>query len=89
MGVAKLAKQCAHGDGFLSIDIDGADFGFGSQSNDVGHDFRHSVNGSIEPPAHYGRLFQIRRAVVEKIMAHRHGFMRGAQKGTRCCCVRI
>ena len=47
MGVAKFLEQCAYGDGFLSIDIGGAEFGFGRRSNDIGHDFGHSVNGPI------------------------------------------
>ena len=63
-------------DGFLSIDIDGADFGFGGRSHDVGHDFGHSVNGSIEPRASSGRLCRIGRAVAEKIIST------GAASGT-------
>ena len=49
--MAKCLEQCAYGEGFLSIDIGGANFGFGGQSHDVGHDYRHSANGSIEPRA--------------------------------------
>ena len=69
LGVAKFAEQCADGDGFLFIDIGGADFGFGGWSHDVIHDFRHGVNGSIEPRLPFGRLFRIMQAVAEKIMA--------------------
>ena len=57
LGVAEFAEQRADGDGFLSIDIGGANFGFGGRSHDVGHDFGHSVNGSIEPRASSGRIF--------------------------------
>ena len=37
--MAEFAEQCADGDGFLSIDIGGADLDFGGRSHDVGHDF--------------------------------------------------
>ena len=60
LGVAEFAEQCADGGGFLSIDIGGADFGFGGRSHDVGHYFGHGVNGSIEPRASSGRLCRIR-----------------------------
>ena len=62
-------EQYADGDGFLSIDIGGDDFGFSGQSHDVGHNFRHGVNGSIDPQSRFVRLCRIRRAVAEKIMA--------------------
>ena len=45
MGVAEFAEQCADGDGLMSIDIGGADFGFSGRSHDVGHNFGHGVNG--------------------------------------------
>ena len=48
LGVSKFAEQCADVDGFLSIDIGGTKFGFGGQSHDVEHDFRHSFNDSID-----------------------------------------
>ena len=54
--MAKFAEQCADQDVFLSIDIGGADFGFIGISHDVGHDFGHGVNDSIEPLARSGRL---------------------------------
>ena len=82
LGVTEFAEQCADGDGFLSIDIVGADFGFGGRSHDVGHDFGHGVNWSIGPWASYGRLCRIRRTVTEKIMAT------GAAAGTGCRKVR-
>ena len=69
LGVAKYAEQCAYWYGFLSIYTGGDNFGFGGRSNDVGHDFGHGVNGSIEPQASSGRLCQIRRALAEKILA--------------------
>ena len=78
LGVAKFAEQCADDDGFLSIDIGGADFGLGDRSHEIGHDFGHGVNGSIEPRASYGRLCRISRMVTEKIMAT------GAAAGTGC-----
>ena len=80
--MAKLAEQCADGDGFLYIDIGGADFGFGGRSHDVGHGFVHGVKGSIEPWASSGRLCRIGRTVAEKIMAT------GASAGTGCGKVR-
>ena len=67
--MAEFSEQCADGDGFLSIDIGGANFGLGGRYHDVGHDFGHGVNGSIEPQASSGRLCQIRRALAEKILA--------------------
>ena len=79
---AEFADQCADGDGFLSIDIGGADFGFGGRSHNVGHDFGYSMNGSIEPWASYGRLCWIGRTVAEKIIAT------GAAAGTGCGKVR-
>ena len=60
LGVAEFTDQCADGDRFLSIDIGDADFGFCSQSHDVGPGFRHGVNGSIDPEACFGRLCRIR-----------------------------
>ena len=69
LGVAEFAEQCVYGDDFMSIDIGGADFGFGGRSHDVGHDFRYGVNGSIEARARFWRLCRIRRAIAEKIMA--------------------
>ena len=81
-GVAKFAEQCANEYGFLSIDIGGTDFGFGGRSHDVGHDFGHGVNGSIEPLASAGRICRIGRTVAEKIMAT------GAAAGTGCGKVR-
>ena len=57
--VAKFAEQCADGDGFLSIDIGGANFGFCGRYHDVVHDFGHSVNGSIEPRDISGRFCRI------------------------------
>ena len=57
--MAKLTDQCADGDGFLYIDIGGANFGFGGRSHDGGHDFRYSVNQSIELRARFGRLCRI------------------------------
>ena len=67
--MAEFANQCADGDGFLSIDIGGANFSFGSRSHNVGHDFGHGVNGYIEPQASSRRLCRIGRAVADKIMA--------------------
>ena len=67
--MVKFAEQCANGDGFLSIDIGGANFGLGGRSHGVRYDFRNGVNGSIELRERYGRLCRIRRAVAEKIMA--------------------
>ena len=67
--MAEFAEQCAYGGGLLSIDIGCADLCFGSRSHDVGHDFGHGVNGSIEPRASSGRLCRIGRTVAEKIMA--------------------
>ena len=69
LGVAEFAEQCADGDSFLSIDIGGEYFGFGVQSHDVGNDFRHGVNGSIEPRESSGGICWIRQAVADKIMA--------------------
>ena len=80
--MAELAEQCADGDGFLSIDIGGTDFGFSGRSHDVGHDFGHGVNRSIEMQASSGRIFRIRQTVAEKIMAT------GAALGTGCGKVR-
>ena len=74
----KLADYCADGDGFLSIDIGGANFGFGSRSHNVGHDFGHGVNESIEPRVISGRQCWIGRTVAEKIMAP------GTAAGTGC-----
>ena len=82
LGVAKFADHCGDGDGFLCIDIGGADFGFGGKSHDVGHDFGHGVNGSIEPWESSGRHCQIGRTVAEKIMAN------GTATGTGCGKVR-
>ena len=64
--MAEFSEQCADGDGFLSIDIGGANFGLGGRYHDVGHDFGHGVNGSIEPQASSERLFRIGRTVAEK-----------------------
>ena len=69
LGVAKFAEHCADGDGSLSIDICGVNFGFGVRSHDVGHDFGHGMNESIDPRASSGRLCRIRRTVSDKIMA--------------------
>ena len=77
--MAKFAEQCAVGEGFLSIDIGGADLGFGGRSHDIGHDFRHGVDGSIEPRESSGRICRIRRAVAERIMAT--GAASGAGRG--------
>ena len=77
--MAEFAEKCEDGDRFLYIDIGGANFGFSGQSHDVGHDFRHGVNGSIKPQASSRRLFRISRAVVEKIMAT--GTASGAGRG--------
>ena len=66
---SEFSEQCADGDSFLSIGESGADFCFDGISHDVGHDFGHGVNGSIEPQASSGRLCQIRRALAEKILA--------------------
>ena len=66
LGLAEFAEQCADGDGFLSIDIDGTNFGFGDRSHDVGHDFVHSVDGSIEPRASSWRFCRIGQTVAEK-----------------------
>ena len=77
--MAEFAEECADGYGFLSIDIGGADFGFGGRSHNVGHDFGYSMNGSIEPQASSGRLCQIERTVAEKIMAT--GETSGAGRG--------
>ena len=78
--VAKFAEQCKDGSGFLSIDICGANFGFGVRSHDVGHDFRHGVNGSIETQASSARICRIRRAVAEKIMATGAALGTGSRK---------
>ena len=69
LGMAELAEQCADGDDYLFIDTGGADFGLGSRSYDIGHDFGHGVNGSIKPWASSGRLCRIGQTVSEKIMA--------------------
>ena len=69
MEVAEFAEQCADGEGFLSIDIGGADFGFSGRSHDFGNDFGHGVNGYIELRESSGGLCRIRRTVAEKIMA--------------------
>ena len=62
--MAEFVEKCTDGDGFLSIDIGGADFGFVGKYHDVGHDFGHGVNGSIEPRASSGRLCWIGRTVA-------------------------
>ena len=73
-------EQCADGDGFLSIDIGGADFGFGSRSHDVGHDFGHGMNRYIESRESAGGLYRIGRAVADKIMATSAGAGMGCGK---------
>ena len=59
LGVAEFTEQCSNGGVFLSIDIGGADFGFGGRSHDVEHNFGHGVHRSIEPRASSGRLCRI------------------------------
>ena len=78
--MANFAEQCEDGDGFLSIDIGVTDFGFGGKSHDVGHDFRHGLNRSIETRAHFGRLCRIRRAVAEKIITPGAALCTGCRK---------
>ena len=78
LGVAEFEYQCEGGDGVLYIYTGGADFSFGGRSHDVGRDFRHGVNGSIETRASSGKLFRIRRTVAEKIMDT------GAASGAGC-----
>ena len=80
--MAEFAEKCANGDSFLSIDITGADFGFGGRYHDVGNNFGHGVNGSIEPRASSGSIFWIERTVTKKIMAT------GPAVGTGCRKVR-
>ena len=67
--MAEFVDQCVDWDSYLSIDIGGANFGFGGRSHDVGHDFGHGVNESIEPRVISGRQCWIGRTVAEKIMA--------------------
>ena len=67
--MTEFVDQCTYGDGFLFIDIVGADFGLGSISHGLGHYFGHGVNGSIEPREISGRFFRIGRTFAKKIMA--------------------